>query len=345
MGDEVEITCCMTAYRDGTYIEEAIRSVLDQTFQNLELIVVLDPHPEDGCEELIKRFNDPRIRLIKNEKRIGLTASRNRGIELARGRFLAVLDSDDVSLPDRLEKQYEVITSSKDVGIVGSLNQTIDSEGKVLGMNTMALDEDDLYYHLFFHNAIPHSSILARTDAMREIGGYREGILAEDYDLFLRLGDRYRVILLHDHLVKWRSNEDSLSAVQAGKLKEDMFGVLGRNMDRRLSLEVEKRSLEIFVDHSHFDPDPAFSADTVKLLSRINRAILERAPIWLDREKIKRGSRKKLHSLIVGRSVHLGLFGAISFNIRLAGYFPGTLLYVLRTALSRKRDRSTGYQK
>ncbi len=332
----MEITCCMTAYRDGTYIEEAIQSVLDQTFQKLELIIVLDPHPEDGCEELIERFNDPRIRLIKNEKRIGLTASRNRGLELARGRFLAVLDSDDVSLPDRLEKQYEVITSSEDVGIVGCLNQTIDSDGRVLGRNTMALDEDDLYYHLFFHNAIPHSSVLARTDAMREVGGYREGILAEDYDLFLRLGDRYRIILIHDHLVKWRSNEDSLSATQAEKLKDDMFGVLGRNMDRRLGLEVKRRTLEMFVDHSYFDPDPTFSVDTVKLLSRINRAILKRSPPWLDREKIKRSSRRKLRSLIVGRSVHLGVFRAIYFNLRLAGYLPGTLLYVFKTAMARK---------
>ncbi|TNE70794.1 glycosyltransferase family 2 protein, partial [bacterium] len=120
------ITCLMSVYNGEEFLREAMDSILDQTYTNFEFLIINDGSTDDTVP-IIESYDDPRIRLIHNEVNIGLTKSLNKGIGLAKGEYIARMDADDISLPERFERQIEVLLNSKiDIcgtqGYVGKLN-------------------------------------------------------------------------------------------------------------------------------------------------------------------------------------------------------------------------------
>src|SRR4051794_15571169 len=114
-----KITVLMPVYNAAEYIRETIDSVLSQSFTDFEFLIINDGST-DQSEEIIKSYSDPRIRLINNEKNMRLIATLNKGIELAKGEYIARMDADDICLPTRLEKQYKVMEDNKDIALCGT---------------------------------------------------------------------------------------------------------------------------------------------------------------------------------------------------------------------------------
>src|SRR2546423_6687976 len=122
------VSVLMPVYDVAKYLREAIDSILGQTFTDFEFIII-DDASTDRSAEIINSYNDPRIRFIQNEKNVGLIATLNRGLDLAYGEYLARMDQDDVSLPERLAKQVAFMETASDVAASGTWARDIDDKG------------------------------------------------------------------------------------------------------------------------------------------------------------------------------------------------------------------------
>ena len=178
------------AVRNGEEdLPRAVESILSQTLRELELIIV-DDGSEDGTPEYLRSLTDARVKLIRNERNLGVYPSRNRAQRAARGEFIAVHDHDDLSRPDRLEKQVAFLRERPDYVAVGGqiISHHPERPSEVLGGWP---DDGRVRWQMLFHTPIPHQALMFRRAAAEKLGGYREEHnCAMDYDLECRLAKR-----------------------------------------------------------------------------------------------------------------------------------------------------------
>jgi len=216
MASNPMISVVMPAYNARGYIALAIESVLNQTFQGFEFIIIEDPSSDD-TNEIIEgyREHDPRIQHILNNPNLGLTASLNKGIDISHGEFIARMDADDISYPDRFEKQVSYLRQNPDVCLIATSFERIDEEGNVISRNSLKPGKDGLKKMMEITNSVVHGSVMFRREKVLALGKYREGIrYAEDYDLWLRIMERYDIDILPDILYKFRLTHQSRSIAE-----------------------------------------------------------------------------------------------------------------------------------
>jgi len=199
----------MPVYNGEKYIKEAIDSVLNQTFKDFELLIINDGST-DGSVKIIESYGDPRIRLVHNEKNLGLVETRNRGFAESKAEFIALLDCDDIAYPERLEKQYEFLTAHPGFAMVGSWVELMDSSGKLTGViwkNTLQPEEISAF--LLFKNCFTQSAVMMRASTLPP-ERYRTA-QAEDFDLWIRIARNWKTWNLQHVLVKYRVHRDGIS--------------------------------------------------------------------------------------------------------------------------------------
>lgn len=207
------VTVLMPVYNGEKYLGKAIESILRQTFADFELLII-DDGSTDSSAEIIRSYDDSRIRFVQNSTNLRLVATRNKGLELARGEYIALADCDDVSLPHRLERQVEYLATHPQVGVVGTACQFIDA-AEVPGAVWRNPQEHNLIsWHLFFTCPIANPTVLMRKAAVRKTGGYKETLGefgTEDYELFCRASRVMQLANLPDNLVYYRRHGSSIS--------------------------------------------------------------------------------------------------------------------------------------
>ncbi len=177
----------MLTYNRARFIAEAIESVLAQTYQNWELVII-DDGSTDGTEAIVRNFSDHRIRYIRNSANKGLLVRRQESLTYATGVYVAVLDSDDSwSSPEKIAQQVMYLETHPGVGIVGTWITLIDETGRKIKQNRYHLLHEKIRCAILWRNQFAHSSILMRREMLEMTEGYRFP-LAEDLDLFLQLG-------------------------------------------------------------------------------------------------------------------------------------------------------------
>jgi glycosyltransferase involved in cell wall biosynthesis len=207
------VSVLMSVYNGADYLQEAIDSILNQTFRDFEFLIINDGST-DRSRNIICSYKDPRIRLVDNEKNIGLIDSLNKGLSLAQGKFIARQDADDISLPNRLEDQINVFKERPDCILVSSNMSAINSDGSFRQFINRDCDSSLVPWHLTFNNRIAgHSQVTFKRETALDVGGYsRDRIYAEDYDLWVRLAKTggEMIILPKVHL-KRRIHKESIS--------------------------------------------------------------------------------------------------------------------------------------
>lgn len=192
-------------------IRESIDSILTQSFSNFELIIVLDrPEYAEGFE-LLQDYaaKDPRIKLLVNEKNIGLAMSMNYAAQNAKGKYLLRMDADDVCLPDRFQLQYDAISSGAYDLICGNYD-FIDEQGDLLPQQSVVYTDKQLERVLPFRNIIHHPTVIMSATKFHEVGGYRNYSCAQDYDLWLRMKcNGCRMHMMPEKLIRYRVRQAS----------------------------------------------------------------------------------------------------------------------------------------
>jgi glycosyltransferase involved in cell wall biosynthesis len=199
--------------RDGErYLRAAIASVLDQGFGDFEFLI-LDDASSDASRTIVASCDDPRIRLIENERNLGLTRSLNRGIQLSRGAYIARMDADDLSLPDRLQKQVDFLDADPGCAVVASFSRRIDRNTAEVGVLKSPVGEEQIRRSLQRGNCLTHGSVMMRRQALESVGLYDEAMThSQDYDLWLRLSEEHRICCIPELLYAWRDHEDSITS-------------------------------------------------------------------------------------------------------------------------------------
>ena len=182
-----EITVLMSVYNGAKFLAEAIDSILAQTFTDFEFIIIDDASSDDSLH-IINSYKDARIVLIQNNKNIGLTKSLNIGIAKAKGKYIARMDADDISMPKRLEKQFDFMEEHLEFAFCGTRAKTINDVGKEISFFKPPTDSSKILALLLFKNCFFHSSLIIRTKKLLQVLGYNETYkYAQDYKLYLEL--------------------------------------------------------------------------------------------------------------------------------------------------------------
>ncbi len=208
MGESPLVSVLMGVYNEETYLPAAIDSILNQTYENLELIIV-DDASTDSSREIIESYDDSRIVLLENETNRGLTVSLNRALETASGMYVARQDADDVSEPKRLEKQVEFLETQEEVALVGTGTLLINESDNVVDRRVGYCNPT--YEDFLKKNRLVHGTILARRSAIELVGGYDEFFrYSQDYDLWLRLLEEHEIANIPTPLYRLRVHDESV---------------------------------------------------------------------------------------------------------------------------------------
>ncbi len=249
--DLPSVTVLMPAYNAGKFVAEAIRSILRQTLQSFELLIVDDCSTDDSVRT-IESFHDPRIRLLRNKQNEGITASLNRGIAEAEHELIARVDADDVCHPQRLEKQAAYMREHPHCAMVSSWVRLVDEEGRYI--RTEGTRNKYLYYNLFFECCIYHPTVMLRKGPLEEAGNYRWRY-AEDFELFRRLSRQFEIGGIDEPLLDYRMHSANTNTARYRKEYDDFsLELLRTNMRDCLgeSAEVPLAYLECY--RYRYDP-------------------------------------------------------------------------------------------
>jgi glycosyltransferase involved in cell wall biosynthesis len=203
------VSVVMSAYNCEKYVAESIESILSQTFTNFEFIIINDGSTDDTLR-IIKKYKDPRIILISRENR-GLVYSLNEGISIARGKYIARQDADDISTKNRLALQYDLAEKNEAV-LVGSSFEVIGNKGDYISMQATPISDRSLKRALYVRNPFAHGSTMFLRESFMSAGSYSSAVgPAEDYDLWLKLSRLGRLVASKEILYRWRANHLGIS--------------------------------------------------------------------------------------------------------------------------------------
>jgi len=219
----MRISVTMSAYNTEGFIAEAVESILAQSFRDFELIVV-DDGSTDGTLAILESYaaRDPRMRVFSKPNG-GISSGRNRALQEARGEWIAVMDADDVCLPQRLERQLAFVEANPDVAVASAFVYNIDDKGKVIAQYRSPLTERAVVEAHIRQNRLlsfHHPAVLMRRDVVMAVGGYRSQFdMLEDCDLWNRIAETGHGLLVQpEYLVKYRVHGKSHSVSRVRQL-------------------------------------------------------------------------------------------------------------------------------
>lgn len=198
----------MPVYNGEKYLAETINSILNQTYKDFEFLII-DDYSNDSSVEIINSFNDERILLMKNPENKGQSVTMNRGLQLAKGKYIARQDQDDISNTDRLRMQIDCIENSE-FSVVGSWCEKINSISELIGYIQHPQDNETIISSMVINSPLSHSAVLMKKDDIIKVGMYSaDYTIAMDWDLWIKMakvGFKFSNIPLY--LIKLRSHDE-----------------------------------------------------------------------------------------------------------------------------------------
>jgi glycosyltransferase involved in cell wall biosynthesis len=207
------VSLIMAVYNGEAALRASIDSILTQTFSDFELVIV-DDGSTDTTPAILSEYatRDNRVKIVKNQKNLGLTASLNVGIHAASGTYIARMDAGDTSEPTRFEQQVAFLDTHPECGLLGTWAKIVNEDGRQIGVMKYPTDHDTLRKIMIRYNPFVHSSVMMRRSVLDAAGWYDERWkYAQDYELFFRMLRHGKVALLGEYLVSYRVYPNSIT--------------------------------------------------------------------------------------------------------------------------------------
>lgn len=209
------VSVIMSTYKEEEiFLRQAIESILNQTYKDFEYIIILD-NPDNNLHiRIIKEYAnlDKRIKFYVNEKNMGLTASLNKGLGLAKGKYICRMDADDISINKRIENQKRYLEENN-YDLIGGISQMIDENGKsIYSIKKVPTNMDKIKKALRYNQIISHPTWFGKKEVFEKLNGYRNMPLCEDYDFTLRsVLNGYKISNIDETVLKYRMTSSSIS--------------------------------------------------------------------------------------------------------------------------------------
>lgn len=276
-----KVTVLMPVYNGEKYLRSAIESILDQDLKDFEFIIINDGST-DRSLEIIRSYTDPRIRLVQNEKNIGLVNTLNKGIELALGEYIVRMDCDDLSMKNRLSAQVSFMDNNKTIGVSGSYYYLLLDGKKAL--TDFPLKEEEMKCFMIFNCPIAHPTAIIRNSLLKEENlRYRpEYAHSEDFDLWSRISEKYELANISEVLLNYRvhANQITGNIHLAEQRYKSVNSIRGRHLQK---MGVMPSAEEIVIHNMVSDGTKAESKEQMDLAEQ-----------WLTKLVIENDKNKKL---------------------------------------------------
>lgn len=216
-----EVTVLMSIYNGERFLKEAIDSILNQTFTDFEFLIINDGST-DTSKEIILSYKDERIRYIENKTNIGLTKSLNIGLKIAKGKYIARMDADDICFSERLEKQFNFMEKNSDIGICGSYVEMLNEKINIKCLWKVPLNHDEIKVRFFFDNMIFHSTAFIRRKILINNNLKYDPfyVRSQDYDLWERALPYTKLANIGKTLIIHRIHNDNIESIYKNEQQE-----------------------------------------------------------------------------------------------------------------------------
>lgn len=203
---------------DPVFLREMIDSILNQTYKNFEFILLNDSPKNKKIREIVESYKDPRIIFTENKENIGISASRNKLLDLSRGEYLAIFDHDDISCPERLKRQVEFLDKNRDVGVVGCFIKRVPEDV----VTTFPIENLPIKCNLLNGCAIPHTGAMIRRSVLEDnnLRWEEEFSPAEDFMLWVRLMGKTMFYNIPEVLVLYRVYDENTTAKKINRMSD-----------------------------------------------------------------------------------------------------------------------------
>lgn len=229
------VSILLPVYNGAEYLRRAIDSLLGQSFTDFELIILNDGST-DSSQDIIDSYSDSRIVRVHHDN-MGLHRTLNKGLSIAKGKYICRMDQDDIAAPDRLEMQISFLDSNPEVGLVGSTSWLAEIDGEVKRIVSYAFSDYEIRWFLLFDNPMIHSSVMFRRAVIALSGGYEEDKIynyAEDYDLWSRMAQHTRIHNIDQPLVTRFDVPGGMSLSNLQKQQQQALKISDRNIHNYL---------------------------------------------------------------------------------------------------------------
>lgn len=236
------VTVFMPVYNGSAHLDAAVESILAQSFGDFEFLII-DDGSDDETPNLLQKFDDPRLKILRNDVNHGVPATRNRGIDLARGEYLAMIDCDDIAKPERLEAQVRFLDANPDHTVVGSWAREIDENGVRKKLLRRPVTWERLRARLLFTGTIRTPSAMGRLDVLRSYRFRSEYPVCSDSDFWVRVALEHRCTNLPIELIDYRIHSSSLTKSNSERVKGRKIAI-ARYLIESLDVKFDDSDLE-----------------------------------------------------------------------------------------------------
>lgn len=313
------LTVLMPVYNAERFLDEAVRSILNQSLRDFELLIVNDASTDNSLS-IIAAFNDDRIRVINNEKNLGISATLNKGIQYASTELIARMDADDISHPSRLQKQYDFFQHNPECALLSSWVNVVSESREFLRREEFR--SKYYYYNMTFDCWIYHPSVMYKKSAVMDVGGYSTPY-SEDFDLFWHMMRKYKIDNIQETLLDYRVTSQSLHQVtKKAEYDQAIHQQTVRNIQYYAGKDFEVSFEEI--QCMQFNPDPILKLNSItailnvfKKLDAISQGILNHPNPNLNKQDILEAwhfRRRYMRSRVLSR---LNIIKKLVLRIRL----------------------------
>jgi len=313
-------------YNAEKYIRQSVDSILNQSYRNLEIILI-DDCSQDSSSKIIQSIKDSRIRLIRNDTNLNIAKSLNKGFLEAKGQYIARLDADDFSDKERIRKQYEVFCKYENVGLVCTSSHIINEKSKIIGEFTPAFNSEELYYILFLSNRITHSSIMCKKSVWSEEGKYEEDSFLEDQKLWFKISKRHKIFHINEKLTYWRTHTENSQKVNKDTYKFLAFTFAKKNLEELIGYGIEDYIIENLIDSSEIlKLNKEQVINFKKVFEDMTDRLIEEKPSFLNLQKLKNYisiEKSKYHFVFNKYGIE-----EADFKFSLMEYCKGAVLYL-----------------
>ncbi len=304
------VTVLMSVYNAEKFVEHAVRSIINQTFKEFEFIVI-DDGSTDQTHRILAQFDKKVVKVYSQENR-GVTASLNRGLLLAKGKYIARMDADDIALPERLQKQVGFLESHSEIGIVGSAVQVINDSGRKWGVQTFAPTDIGIRWVSLVKNPFVHPSVMFRKNLLDEYNlEYRPSSHAEDYDLWVRLLKFTKGSNIEQPLLLYRVHKSNISKLHRNVQFESHYSI-SRDQIRS---ELPQLEMDDFQIKKLLTLALASSREFSLMRKDRTDAILSYLLLWRaffkkygSTSELEHSELEQLQSSVIGRAIGWSLF-------------------------------------
>jgi len=318
----------MSAFNAERYLSDSIESILDQTFTNFAFLII-DDGSTDSTAEIVESYKDPRIRLVRNQKNIGLTRSLNKGIKLAVSDYIARMDADDISLPDRLEKQFQCFSSDPSLTLCASRMEIIDENGRSTGIIYPNISPSLLPWRLLFGNQIPHTSVMLKRQALIELGGYAEWAKrSQDYELWARISHQYKVHMISDTLVYWRGHSSNITQIDTQAQRDTQREIVHHSLQRVTGVPISRDFALHLHELVHCSKYAAkdYTIDALKLLDQINLSFCEHYQPDSDAQRLIKEYMQEIYENLMSSAIRQLSFLSLMVSAYVLFNYPRSAL-------------------